>query len=348
MNKKSFIGWDIGGAHLKFACVTTEGRVVMAAQLPMPLWQGIHMLEQSLLDARQRLPAEPSTHAITTTAELVDIFRDRRSGVKILAQHLCTILKKENIQFYAGRTGWINPVSIEQHTGDIASANWHATAAYVASIARDGILVDTGSTTTDIIMFNDGQVRYHGYADYERLASHELVYTGIVRTPVMAVTDKAPIAGKWQPVTAELFATMADVYRLTGELRAQDDMQNTSDGRGKSLVDSARRLARMFGSDLDEDDAMENWQSVAVYIAGVQLSRINQAFQIVHSRQERRDHEILVGAGAGSFLARKLAHMHGLKYIDFSDFVETTVQLKLPVSLAAAAVSVAQLARLQQ
>ena len=348
MHNKAFIGWDIGGAHLKLAGITAAGKVAMAIQLPMPLWQGIHMLGQSLMQAKQQLPEVPSMHSITTTAELVDIFRDRHSGVQILARHISDALGQENIQFYAGRSGWVSPVSTEHHAGDIASANWHATAAYVSSIVGDGILIDIGSTTTDIIMFNDGRVRYYGYSDYERLASHELVYTGIVRTPVMAVADKAPIAGKWQPLAAELFATMADVYRLTGDLQEQDDMQNTPDGGGKSLVDSARRLARMFGTDLDEHESLERWQIAATYIASVQLNRIDRALQIVRSHHGIQHNVVLVGAGAGCFMARKLAQMHGLKFVDFTDLFETAAQMKLPASISAAAVSVAQLARLRQ
>ena len=41
---------------------------------------------------------------------------------------------------------------------DVASANWHATAALVAKLAGDGLFVDMGSTTTDLIAIRDGAV----------------------------------------------------------------------------------------------------------------------------------------------------------------------------------------------
>ena len=320
----------------------------MAAQLPMPLWQGIHMLDQSLAQAKALLPEAPVVHSITGTAELVDLFSDRRSGVSTITQKISSALNDGKIRLYAGRAGWVSLFDADQHAIDIASANWHATAEYVAGIVGNGILIDIGSTTTDIIMFSKGQVRYHGYSDYDRLSSCELVYTGIVRTPVMAVTDKAFIEGTWQPVTAELFATMADVYRLTGELQDRDDMHNTPDGRSKSLVDSANRLARMFGTDLDGNDSPACWQAVAGYIAGVQLEKIDRALLVVLSRQQGISDTVMVGAGAGRFLAQKLAHRHGLNYIDFADVVETTSDMRIPVAVSAAAVSVAHLARLQQ
>jgi probable H4MPT-linked C1 transfer pathway protein len=348
MGKDTFIGWDIGGAHLKLACVTTTGKVTMAAQLPMPLWRGIRVLDQSLAQAKLLFQGTATVHSITTTAELVDIFTDRKSGIKTLVQQISGALTNENIQFYAGRAGWVPPSSADRYSGDIASANWHASAVCVAGIIRNGILIDIGSTTTDIVMFAEGQVRYHGYSDFERLSSHELVYTGVVRTPVMAVTDKAPIEGIWQPVTAELFATMADVYRLTGELQGVDDMHDTPDGKGKTLPESARRLARMFGTDLEGQESLTHWQTVARYIAGTQLNRIDHALQLVLSRHQGLPDKVLVGAGIGRFLVRKLANRHGLKFMDFADLFATDAGMRVPVAVAAAAVSVAQLARLQQ
>ena len=73
------------------------------------------------------------------------------------------------------------------HAADIASANWHASAALVALKLRDALFIDIGSTTTDIIPVVAGRVAAVGYSDAERLASGELVYTGMTRSFVMAL-----------------------------------------------------------------------------------------------------------------------------------------------------------------
>jgi uncharacterized hydantoinase/oxoprolinase family protein len=54
----------------------------------------------------------------------------------------------------------------------------------------DGLFVDIGSTTSDVLLLNNGQVL--GYTDYQRLISQGL-FTGIVRTAVMAVAQTAVI-----------------------------------------------------------------------------------------------------------------------------------------------------------
>ena len=80
-----------------------------------------------------------------------------------------------------------------------------------------GLLVDIGSTTTDIIPLRDGLVRAAGYTDSERLACGELVYTGLTRSFVMALAERAPFAGRWTTLAAEYFASAADVNRVAGE-----------------------------------------------------------------------------------------------------------------------------------
>ncbi len=100
----------------------------------------------------------------------------------------------------------------------VASANWLALGAFTAELIGDGVLIDIGSTTTDIIPITNGEVRCLGRDDASRLSWEELVYTGIVRTPVISVCSSVPLRGRRQPLVAEVFATMSDVYRLLGNI----------------------------------------------------------------------------------------------------------------------------------
>src|SRR4029079_14054160 len=120
----------------------------------------------------------------------------------------------------------------------------------VAQMLPDALLIDAGTTTTDLVPLKDGAVAARGYADGERLAESELVYMGVVRTPVMAVARTAPFKGRMQRIAAERFATMADVWRLLDELPDDADPYPTPDLKGKSTQESAARLARMLGRDV--------------------------------------------------------------------------------------------------
>ena len=345
MKTRAFIGWDIGGAHLKMAHVDNTGKVIAAHQFPTPIWRDLHILDDALANAKKYFPATLTTHAITTTAELSDIFRDRRSGLRALVTKTSTMLNNDNMQFYAGPAGWVDANNTDQYVNEIASANWHATASFIAESIKEGILIDIGSTTTDIIPFAAGQLLNRGYTDYERLACNELVYTGIVRTPVMAITSHALVNGRRQPVLAEQFATMADVYRLTGELQEQDDMMLTADGAGKCQLDSARRLARMFAIDISEQANTDMWNKVAHFIAETQLEKISRAFDQVRSNMPAKDKPVVIGAGAGRFLVKKLTQNTGDTYMDFAEILDASAEIKPHAARSAAAVAVAQLAR---
>ena len=346
MTINAYVGWDIGGAHLKIAQVDLSGKVIFASQFATPLWRGIEILRHSLEQSRKLIPGTSVQHAVTTTAELVDIFPDRITGLKRLTECITAILDKNSIRFYSGKSGWISAENISDYATNIVSANWYATASFIARYIDKGILLDIGSTTTDIVAFANGRVMHRGYSDYERLSSGELVYTGIIRTPVMALVQELPVDNTWHPVIAEHFATMADVYRLTGDLQEEDDMQATADGAGKSLLDSTRRLARMVGKDICSSESTEEWLTVAKYIAEIQQNRILECCQRVISNLQDNQDTTIIGAGAGRFLAAKLADYLDYRYLDFADILEVADELKSSVARSATAIAVAQLARL--
>ena len=345
MSFDTYIGWDIGGAHLKVASIDQHGAVNFAKQLATPLWKGFDSLEDAILKMQSQILDESVTHTITMTAELADIFKDRSTGVKELTRFLSGHFEEDRYHLYAGKSGLIRSDQANFHIADIASGNWHATASFVAQHIDGGVLIDIGSTTTDIIPFSSGRLTNNGYTDHERLRDNELVYTGIIRTPVMAVVNKMFCDGQWQNIAAENFSTMADIYRLTGELNEQDDMMMTADGAGKTLYDSARRLTRMVGLDLQDGDDICPATEIAKHVADSQLEKINESLSKILSRPGIKQTNNLVGAGAGRFLIRKLASKNKLKYIDFTDLLSYPKDDEYKVLSCAAAVSVAQLSR---
>src|SRR5215831_15947642 len=229
-------GWDLGGAHLKAAQVDGSGCFLTVLQLPCRLWLGMEEFARALADARSRL-LPCARHAVTMTGELADLFAGRAEGVARLSQAMAEALAATDLRVYAGDGGFVAPAQAGGRWRAVASANWHASARLVAQHHRSALFVDVGSTTADIVPVRDGVVGAVGYTDDERLVSEELVYSGVTRTPVMAIADSVPFDGRRQRLMAEHFATMADVHRLTGELPEDADQLPTADGRGKSIDD---------------------------------------------------------------------------------------------------------------
>lgn len=323
MNNKATLGWDLGGAHLKAVLVDVDGRALQVFQQPCPLWRGLDTLERAVAAVMAVLNDVPLRHAVTMTGELADIFPNRDEGVQQLTQCMEQYLQAADIRIYAGPHGFVPTTSIGDHLAAIASANWHASAAFLADRIGDGLFVDIGSTTSDLIMLHQGQPEARGYTDAERLRSEEMIYTGVVRTPVMAVAQQLPFAGEWQRVAAEHFATMADVYRLTGELPENYDMADTADGAGKSSEESARRLARMVGCDL-ADATMQQWRDLAYSVKSQQMRLLQTALERSLSRALLSDEAPLVGAGAGRFLVKELAQCLRRPYRDATALISAT------------------------
>ena len=152
-------------------------------------------------------------------------------------------------RFFAGDAGWCGAAEAAAHWPQIASANWLATARHVAQHfgQQAGLLADIGSTTTDFVAFRRGQVLGDSRSDADRLATGELVYLGVARTPLCALARRIGWRGRELNVMNEFFATTADVYRLTGELAAAHDLHPAADQGAKDLAGTQARLARMIG-----------------------------------------------------------------------------------------------------
>lgn len=337
------IGWDLGGANVKLACV--EGtKVVHVAQLPCPLVADRLKFDKAMEAALPLLPS-PALHAVTMTGELSDVFSHRQEGVAYLVELMQTVTTGP-LLIYGGRAGFLAPEEAKQRTLEVASANWHATAAFTARHQAEALLVDVGTTTTDIVPIKGGAVAARGNNDSERLTEGELVYTGIVRTPIMAVTQEAPFRGRLQRIAAERFATMADVWRLTGDLPEGADPYPAADQRGKSAEESAARLARMLGRDASQAEP-NDWIALACYFASCQLGQIETAARALAAREQLAKRAPVVGAGCGRLVAKQLAARLGHPYVDFAEMIDVVAEAQELAARCAPAVAVALLAEEQ-
>ncbi len=346
MNQTDIIGWDIGGAHVKAAVINPAGEIITVYQQPCPLWKGLDQLYCAVTRILCETSGTHYRHAITMTGELVDLFVHREDGVKQIIDTMTTLLPQKRCLIFAGLEGFLQSEQVEaRHYQTIASANWLASASFAAQKVGSGLFIDIGSTTTDILLLNDGKVMAQGHTDYQRLISQELIYTGIVRTAVMAVAQITRDQGKEIGLMAEYFATMADVYRVTGELNELHDQCETADGAEKSITASARRLSRMIGSDFFPEE-LPRWQQFAANIRAQQLQKIQRGCEYRIQNVDFPKNDPMIGAGVGRFLVKQLAQLSGYPYLDFSDlFPESANQTGITTADCAPAVAVACLAR---
>jgi (4-(4-[2-(gamma-L-glutamylamino)ethyl]phenoxymethyl)furan-2-yl)methanamine synthase len=306
MIERGIVGWDIGGAHVK-AARWARGELVDAAQWPCPLWQGLDHLKHALAQAAARWPAlAADRHAVTMTGEMVDLFAQREDGVRRIAAVLDTALPAPT--FFAGDAGWCSAAQAGEHWPQIASANWLATARHTAQVIERGVLLDIGSTTTDVIAFvggREGRVLATSRTDAQRLASGELVYHGVVRTPLCALAPRIAWRGEQLNVMNEFFATTADVYRITGELDPAHDQQPSADQQPKDKRATHARLARMIGLDARDGNADE-WRAFAQAWRDAQCAELRGQLARVVEAHALSPPLTVVAAGCGAFLVPSL------------------------------------------
>tara|TARA_R110002050_G_scaffold269917_2_gene412481 strand:+ start:12266 stop:13312 length:1047 start_codon:yes stop_codon:yes gene_type:complete len=337
-------GWDIGGAHVKVARCDHNGNLLDVIQVACPLWQGIDQLATAIESVFIQLNNQHDTAAITMTGELVDIFPNREAGVAGILSCISGYMDADNIIVYGAEVGWLKPQQAAEQWQHVASRNWQASASYVAQAIPQGLFVDIGSTTCDIIPFNNGLAIPHGLDDFERQTSRELLYTGAIRTPLIALSQTAPFNGTLVSLAAEVFATTGDCWCLLGLLEPTSIQDNSADGQAWHTDFCASRIARLLGTDANQAN-LAQWRQLAQWFAEQQSHLISNAMlQVLSAHSDLAADAPIVGAGVGRFIAQACAQRLNRPYMDFNEILS----FKHPTSADhAPAVAVALLAQQQ-
>ena len=160
-------------------------------------------------------------------------------------------------------------------------------------------MIDIGSTTTDVVPLLDGRPLPHGRTDRERLQEHELVYTGVRRTPLCAILGSG---------AAEPFATTLDVYLTLGSIPEDAADCHTADGRPATRAAVHARLARMLCADAETCSTQET-RSLAERALQKQFYTVDFAIRYVAEQLPGPPTTVIVaGAGnssPGSFFPRR-------------------------------------------
>jgi hypothetical protein len=245
------------------------------------------------------------------TAELSQAFRTKAEGVAFVLDQAVAAFPDALVRVCTVEGSFVSPGVARDATLSVAAANWAATATLVARTWPDAILVDTGSTTTDIIPISGGRVAAIGRTDPDRLQSGELVYSGVLRTPVEAIAATVPYRGQATGLSAEGFALAGDVYLWRGQLQPGEYSVPTPDGRSATRAFAGERLARVVCADrtmLDDQGV----SAIADALWHAQVERIAQAVRRVADRHPGLARGTAVVTGLGEFLAAEAARQAGL------------------------------------
>jgi probable H4MPT-linked C1 transfer pathway protein len=329
---------DIGGANLKAA--HSEGSVRSA---PFELWRNPNELTPAIADLCRGMPKHDAL-AVTMTAELCDCYETKSKGVLAVLSAIEKFLGKRKRTAPARvwlTNGKLATLSEARSQPQLAAAsNWLALATWAGRLCGTGraIVMDIGSTTSDIIPLHDGVPVPRGRTDRDRLASGELVYAGVRRTPLAALVHALDVSGQTCRVASEHFATTWDAYLWLGEIAEEPRNRLTADGRPATRAAAAARLARVVCSDrtlMSDDDISQ----IARQVADAQRSDLLRALRSVEMILGGHAGTV-ISAGSGEFLTRRIIE----RLHQPPTLVSLADQLGPDVSAAACAYALATLA----
>jgi probable H4MPT-linked C1 transfer pathway protein len=299
-----WIGLDIGGANLKAA----DGRG-WCRSVPFPLWREPERLSAALAELL-RIAPDVDGVAVTMTGELADCFETKATGVDSIltsvSEALEAVGKRSPVRVYRTDGALVDMSAAREEPLLVAAANWHALAAFGGRYvtARAALMLDLGSTTCDLIPLIDGEPAAQGRTDPERLVSGELVYTGVVRSPVCALVSELPWRGRMCRVAQEVFATTRDAYLLLEGMPENASDLNTADSRPATRHFALDRLARQICADrtlFNADDAL----AAASVVKQAQLALLGAALRQICAIDAIECSQVIL-SGQGEFLLREL------------------------------------------
>lgn len=250
------LSFDIGGANLKAA----DGLGRTHAET-FELWRRQGELASRLTAIAREW--RPRRVVATMTGEIADCYADRRTGVAdiVAAVSAAAGAVGATVGIYLVDGSIVPPETALLTPLAAAASNWHALARLAALFCDEtpALLLDVGSTTTDIILVDRRGAVPLARDDAGRMASGELVYTGVERTALGALVRSLPLRGRRRPLAAETFARSQDVWLLLGRLPEDPASCDTADGGPATRAAARVRLARMAllePAELDDGEAV--------------------------------------------------------------------------------------------
>ena len=174
----SILGLDIGGANIKGA--DEAGRAVSRS---FAMWKHPERLADELASILHSFP-QTERVAVTMTAELADCFETKSEGVRFILDAVVASTGARPIEVWTTASRFVAESEAALRPREVAAANWHALATWCGSLVPAGasLLIDIGTTTTDIIPLVEKRPVARGLTDVGRLQTGELSYSGVKRT----------------------------------------------------------------------------------------------------------------------------------------------------------------------
>ena len=182
LNKTKYIGIDIGGAHLKCIGIDKNKNITYTKYFSYEMWVDKNSLKEKLHIINNDMKDIDACVGITMSAELCDSFKSRRIGGQFIVK-ACEILNFKKF-FYSNHLEAFRPKIV---LDEIMSMNWHSIGRLCEKKIKNCLIIDFGSTTTDFLCIKNFKFQNKYFDDFSRLNNNELIYSGLIRTPLFGL-----------------------------------------------------------------------------------------------------------------------------------------------------------------
>ncbi len=320
------IGWDIGGAHIKYCVESDATDIIWYDLIEYEFWHNYKEFRDVIKNINSTYDKKNTIikNYFTMSAEMCDCFNDRNIGVEYIIRE---IVRSGYESYIFTRNGFVksNKIGCEEYK-NIASHNWYASAIYISRLYQNAIAVDFGSTTCDFMIIKKGKVINKRTSDFSGLQTRELLYTGCARTPIYAHMNEVIYNGIKYKIIPEQFSSMSDIYIILNKLKVKDIYSRVSDGSDNTKTNAYKRVSRSFGFDFTKNEvSLINALSERIYNNQIKIIRN----EIMHhkNRYFKNIHDIkIIGLGLGHNTVSYISKKNKLKYENINELLELEIE----------------------
>ena len=312
MKSSFFIGWDIGGANTKVCIFDKDLNIVEIKSKNINLWQNFVELNYYFQEISNLYSNDDVQNFITITAESCDSFDNRRSGIISILKN-CNLYIFGSKLFYSNNGKYLKYDDAINDPDSLFSTNWMLTLNYLNKLKNINVIIDIGSTTTDII-YKDMDVN-ENIDDHRRLVNNTLLYAGVIRTPIPMLINKLNYLSKDVPLVNEVFSTTGDVFNITDDINFDQLDYVGADSLNYTKKNSFVRLARSLGLDYKHEMKTEII-NMSYNIKNIFIDIIFKKIKLLFNNNISDIK--LSSTGEGNFLIHELALKNNLKYFSLA------------------------------
>lgn len=324
MNTGSLVGCDIGGKNVKYTVLTPKdgmyqvrGGIVHSMAMKMELE---HILRRLIA----HLPED--TLCVGVSMSFPVGYRDFREGVLKVVNILSESSARVPVVLvdFQGDV-WSLEESVSQDPVRFSASNFLGSAFLASKLCSNSVMMDTGSTSTDIILTRNNHPVLLGsdVTDTKRNITGEMTWTGIIHTQVSSLTHFVPLRGQLVRGSSS-GATTNDVYNVL-YYEEMEKLLKMSGMQQKEREHYHLGMASLFGYDFGSIRE-EEVETVARFVSIKHIETIAESLLRVlsgHKLSVRGTNYVVMGLGKDILLKRVLGLLEVPKshIYDVSDYI---------------------------